>query len=268
MLAAPNVSTAQRLGAAPAAIETAYQSEHAWALREIVSDINEIARYRVKRPEPPAFAEPIALWQPELLTAYAATQLQPSANVKLNENDPLINSQLLDFRPMRSSMRIPRLGGAEREMRNPARMRPRLVSARSVCANPRRVCRTALGLNDDRALAGAKACERPSRWRDGSGECAAAALSNRSGGRPQSTRAPGPAALAHGNAQCDALPQTGECADGRPRHRPRRRVLTSTALNPPPHPGGQEITVFRTSRRRFSARRPESIGRVEDGNIS
>jgi hypothetical protein len=122
VLAAPNVSTAQRLGAAPpAALATSYQSERAWAVGEIVSDINEIARYRVKRAEPPAFAHPIAPWQPELLAAYAASQLQPSANVKLNGNDPADQYiKLLEHSPDAILAANTVISAAlKREMRNP-----------------------------------------------------------------------------------------------------------------------------------------------------
>ena len=46
-----------------------------------------MARYRVKGPAAPAFTEPIAPWHPELLTAYAASQLGTGA-VRINDNDP------------------------------------------------------------------------------------------------------------------------------------------------------------------------------------
>ena len=35
-----------RLGAASASVETAYKSEHDWAIREIASDVSEMAHHR------------------------------------------------------------------------------------------------------------------------------------------------------------------------------------------------------------------------------
>ena len=56
----PNIAGAQILGAPAAALETPYQTEHAWAIREVTADINEMARYRVKGPAaPPALTDPI-----------------------------------------------------------------------------------------------------------------------------------------------------------------------------------------------------------------
>ena len=41
----PGVAAAQlKIGAPAAPLETPYQTEHAWAVGEIVADINEIAR--------------------------------------------------------------------------------------------------------------------------------------------------------------------------------------------------------------------------------
>lgn len=83
----PGVGAAQKLGAPPAALESPYKTEHAWAIREIVEDINEIARYRAKMPAAPAFTEAVVPWHPELLIAYAATQLAGGV-AKPNETDP------------------------------------------------------------------------------------------------------------------------------------------------------------------------------------
>jgi hypothetical protein len=88
LLAVPHVSTAQRLGAAPAKLETPYQSEQAWALREIAADINEIARYRARPAAPAGVIDNVAPWHPELLTAYAACQLAGAPTVKRDDNDP------------------------------------------------------------------------------------------------------------------------------------------------------------------------------------
>jgi hypothetical protein len=98
LLAVPNVSTAQKLGAPPAAIETPYQTEQAWVLREVVGDINEIARYRTKQPAAAVFTENITPWHPELLAGYAATQLALAPGGKPNEQDPPDQfPQLLDL---------------------------------------------------------------------------------------------------------------------------------------------------------------------------
>ena len=115
----PGVSAAQKLGAPAAALETPYQTEHAWAIREIVADINEIARYRTKQPAAPAFADAIAPWHPELLTAYAAAQLGPGA--KVNDTDPPDqHDKLLDLSPdaiLRANTIVS--AALKREMRNP-----------------------------------------------------------------------------------------------------------------------------------------------------
>jgi hypothetical protein len=87
VLALPDASATQILGAPAAALETPYQTEHTWALREITGDITEIARYRGKTVPAPAALDAIIPWRPELLTAYAATQLGGGA-AKINESDP------------------------------------------------------------------------------------------------------------------------------------------------------------------------------------
>ena len=100
LLAAPNVSTAQRLGAAPiAAIETPYQTEHAWALGEITADIDEMRRYRSNAPAAPPFTGSIAPWHPELLADYTAAQFT-AGNVNTKVLDPSDQySKLLNLSP-------------------------------------------------------------------------------------------------------------------------------------------------------------------------
>jgi len=147
MLAAPNVNTAQRLGAAPAAIETSYQSERAWALREIAADINQIARYRATRLEPPVLAESIAPWQPELLVPYAASQLPADANVRLNDSDPSDQyDKLLALSPDAILAANTAVSTAlKREMRN-----PRAHEAAALVLGAFGLRESAAGLSDER----------------------------------------------------------------------------------------------------------------------
>ena len=77
-----------RLGAASAPVETAYKSEHAWAIREIAADISEMARYGDKRSDAPAVAESIVPWHPDLLVEYATSQIGAPGDGRSNENDP------------------------------------------------------------------------------------------------------------------------------------------------------------------------------------
>ena len=86
LLARPAVGGAQILGAPPAPIEAPYQTEQAWALREITGDINEMVRYRGKTVPLPAAVAGILPWHPELLTAYAAAQL--GAIEKFSASEP------------------------------------------------------------------------------------------------------------------------------------------------------------------------------------
>ena len=116
----PGSSAAQVLGAPAAALETPYQTEHAWAIREIAADISEIARYRGKQPAPPPLTESIVPWHPELLTAYAATQLG-GMSAKPVENDlPDQHDKLLDL-SQDSILKANTIVSAalKREMRNP-----------------------------------------------------------------------------------------------------------------------------------------------------
>jgi hypothetical protein len=96
LLVAPDVSTAQRLGAPAAAIETPYQTEHTWALGEIVGDINEMSRYRGKPlAAPPPLTGAVTPWHPEQLAAYAADQFgggaaKPSASEPADQHGALV----------------------------------------------------------------------------------------------------------------------------------------------------------------------------------
>jgi hypothetical protein len=77
-----------RPGAASAPVETAYKSEHTWAIREIAADISEMARYGGKRSDAAAVAESILPWHPDLLVEYATGQIGPPGESRSNENDP------------------------------------------------------------------------------------------------------------------------------------------------------------------------------------
>src|SRR5688572_11006990 len=117
----PGVAAAQiRLGAPAAALETPYKTEHAWAVGEIVADINEIARYRGKQAVAPPFTESVVPWRPELLTAYALTQLATGGG-KAAENDPPDqHDQLLMLTPdaiLKASAVVS--ASLKRNMRNP-----------------------------------------------------------------------------------------------------------------------------------------------------
>jgi len=95
MSALPLTAAAQILGAPPAPIEAPYQTEQAWALREIAGDINDIARYRGRTAPPPAALDGILPWHPEQLSAYASAQLgggsKPSASEPPDQYDKLLD---------------------------------------------------------------------------------------------------------------------------------------------------------------------------------
>jgi hypothetical protein len=116
----PGVSAAQKLGAPPAPLETPYQTEHAWAIREIVGDINEMVRYRGKQPAAPPFTGTIVPWHPELLTAYAASQFA-AGPMKLTGNEPVDQHEaLLVLSPdaiLKANAAVS--ASLKREMRNP-----------------------------------------------------------------------------------------------------------------------------------------------------
>jgi hypothetical protein len=78
----------QRLGAAPAAVETVYKSEHAWAIREITADIREMARLGNTLSDDPAAAESVVPWHPELLVDYATRHIGAWRDSNFAENDP------------------------------------------------------------------------------------------------------------------------------------------------------------------------------------
>ena len=86
LCACPVSAGAQILGAPPAPIEAPYKTEQAWALREITSDINEIARYRGRTVPAEVAPDGILPWRPELLTAYAAALLGDGG--KSNTSEP------------------------------------------------------------------------------------------------------------------------------------------------------------------------------------
>jgi hypothetical protein len=116
----PDISGAQVLGAPAAALETPYQTEQAWALREIAADISEMARYRGRQPAPPPFTESIVPWHPELLTAYAAAQLGGMSAKPIENDPPDQHDRLLELSPD-SILRANTIVSAalKREMRNP-----------------------------------------------------------------------------------------------------------------------------------------------------
>lgn len=115
---APN-PLASRLGAAAAAVDTPYKSEHAWAIREIAADISEMAGN--KRSDAAAPAETTVPWRADLLAAYAAAQIGPPGDGKPNENDPADqHDELLTMSVdaiLKSS--IAASSALERDMRNP-----------------------------------------------------------------------------------------------------------------------------------------------------
>jgi hypothetical protein len=116
----PSLSAAQILGAPAAPLETPYQSEHAWALREITADINEIARYRAKVAAPSIAIDTIVPWHPELLTAYAAAQLAGGTARDSGNEPPDQHDKLLDLTPdsiLKANAVIS--AALKREMRNP-----------------------------------------------------------------------------------------------------------------------------------------------------
>src|SRR5262245_6333685 len=80
---APN-PMATRLGASPAAVETVYKSERAWAIREISADINEMARQDNTRSAAPAVSESTLPWHPDLLVEYTTSQVAARRDVKFD----------------------------------------------------------------------------------------------------------------------------------------------------------------------------------------
>ena len=118
---ARNPFSVQRLGATAGAIDTAYQSERAWAIREIAADISEMARYGNSPGDAPAVADAIAPWHPGLLTAYAAKQLAPAVDRSVNEHDPPAQyDDLLNLTPdaiLKANTLVSRT--LQRDMRNP-----------------------------------------------------------------------------------------------------------------------------------------------------
>jgi len=132
----PALSAAQmlKLGAPAAELETPYKTEHAWALGEIVADINEMARYptpprkvRVagapgasKQAPAPPFTDTIVPWHPELLSAYAATQFAGGA-AQLIENEPADQHPALLMLSADDILKANAVVSAslKREMRNP-----------------------------------------------------------------------------------------------------------------------------------------------------
>jgi len=119
LLARPVVGGAQILGAPPAPIEAPYQTEQAWALREITGDINEMVRYRGKTVPLPAAVAGILPWHPELLTAYAAAQL--GAIEKFSASEPGDqHDKLLDLTAeaiLKANIAVS--AALKRDMRNP-----------------------------------------------------------------------------------------------------------------------------------------------------
>jgi len=119
LLAWPAAGGAQILGAPPAPIEAPYQTEQAWALREITGDINEMVRYRGKTVPLPAAVAGILPWHPELLTAYAAAQL--GAIEKFSASEPGDqHDKLLDLTAeaiLKANIAVS--AALKRDMRNP-----------------------------------------------------------------------------------------------------------------------------------------------------
>ena len=62
-----------RLGAASASVETDYKTEHDWAVREIASDVSEMAGNR-KVSDAPVVAEGLP-WHPDTFAAFAAREV-------------------------------------------------------------------------------------------------------------------------------------------------------------------------------------------------
>ena len=85
---APNPLASRRLGADAAALDTAYKSERAWAIREVTADISEMARKGSSRSDAPAVTETMP-WHPDLLVPYAASQMGSAGDAKANENEPV-----------------------------------------------------------------------------------------------------------------------------------------------------------------------------------
>jgi len=85
MRGAPNPFM-NRLGAASASVETDYKTEHDWAVREIASDVSEMANNR-KVAHAPVVVEGMP-WHPEAFVSYAASELGDLADVAAEEHDP------------------------------------------------------------------------------------------------------------------------------------------------------------------------------------
>ena len=84
MRGAPNPFM-NRLGAASASVETDYKTEHDWAVREIASDVSEMANHR-KVENAPVVVEGMP-WHPETFVSYAASELGDAGDVA-EEDDP------------------------------------------------------------------------------------------------------------------------------------------------------------------------------------
>ena len=74
-----------RLGAASASVETDYKSEHDWAVREIASDVSEMA-HRRKVSDAPVVVEGLP-WHPETFVTFAASELA-NLGEGADDNDP------------------------------------------------------------------------------------------------------------------------------------------------------------------------------------
>ena len=84
---APNPLAARYLGATAADIETAYKTEHAWAIREIAADISEMAGKGRSRSDAPGVVETMVPWHPDLMVPFAASQIGQAGDAKPDEND-------------------------------------------------------------------------------------------------------------------------------------------------------------------------------------
>ena len=76
-----------RLGAASASVETDYKTEHDWAVREIASDVSEMANGR-KVGDAPVVVEGMP-WHPETFVSYAAGEMGDLEDVAAEEDDPV-----------------------------------------------------------------------------------------------------------------------------------------------------------------------------------
>jgi hypothetical protein len=79
------VLDARQLGGKPAAIESPYKTEHAWAVGETAADIAEIAA--ASRRMPPAFTVPAGVkpWNPQLFVTFAREQFGPEPSKPATE---------------------------------------------------------------------------------------------------------------------------------------------------------------------------------------